>query len=129
MKYYIGCDAHKKYSVFAGISEAGEIIPAQRVEHDRESYRSFLKNLPPASRIAVESVGNWYWLIEEIEKAGHIPALVNAGKRMATNTAIIATTTSNSIKVKPCRGRPVCLPKPGRTRKFAPTGSLLIADC
>ena len=80
MRYYIGCDAHKKYSVFAGISEAGEIIPAQRVEHDRESYRSFLKGLPPASRIAVESVGNWYWLIDEMEKAGHIPTLVNAGK-------------------------------------------------
>jgi hypothetical protein len=35
MEYYIGCDAHKKYSVFAGISEAGEIIPALRVEHNR----------------------------------------------------------------------------------------------
>jgi transposase len=80
MKYYIGCDAHKKYSVFAGISEAGEIIPAQRVEHDGESYRSFLRSLPPASQIAVESVGNWYWLVDEMEKAGHIPALVNASK-------------------------------------------------
>ncbi len=80
MKHYIGCDAHKKYSVFVGISEAGEIIPAQRVEHDRESYRSFLKGLPPASKIAVESVGNWYWMIDEMEKAGHIPTLVNAGK-------------------------------------------------
>jgi transposase len=80
MKHYIGCDAHKKYSVFVGISEAGEIIPAQRVEHDPESYRSFLKGLPPASKIAVESVGNWYWLIDEMEKAGHIPTLVNPGK-------------------------------------------------
>jgi hypothetical protein len=60
MGYYIGCDTHKKYSVFAGISEAGEIIPAQRVEHDREGYHSFLKGLPPASQIAVGSVGNWY---------------------------------------------------------------------
>jgi transposase len=80
MKYYIGCDAHKKYSVFAGVGEAGEIIPAQRVEHDRESYRSFLNGLPAASQIAVESVGNWYWLIDEMEKAGHVPILVNAGK-------------------------------------------------
>jgi transposase len=80
MGYYIGCDTHKKYSVFAGISEAGEIIPAQRVEHDREGYHSFLKGLPPASQIAVGSVGNWYWLIDEMEEAGHIPTLVNAGK-------------------------------------------------
>jgi transposase len=80
MKYYIGCDAHKKYSIFAGVGEGGEIVPAQRVEHDRESYRSFLNGLPAASQIAVESVGNWYWLIDEMEKAGHVPTLVNAGK-------------------------------------------------
>jgi hypothetical protein len=43
MKYYIGCDAHKKYSVFTAINEAGEITPAKRVEHDRNSFRSFLK--------------------------------------------------------------------------------------
>jgi transposase len=80
MEYYIGCDAHKKYSVFAGISEAGEIIPAQRVEHDRENYRSFLKSLPPSSQIAVESVGNWYWMVDEMEKAGHVPALTHPAK-------------------------------------------------
>lgn len=80
MKHYIGCDAHKKYSVFAGINGAGEIIPSQRVEHNREGYRFFLEGLPPASQIVIESVGNWYWLIDEMEKAGHIPTLVNAGK-------------------------------------------------
>jgi hypothetical protein len=67
MEYYIGCDAHKKYSVFAGISDGGEVIPAQRVEHNRESHRSFLKSLPPASQIAVESVGKWYWMVDEME--------------------------------------------------------------
>ena len=80
MEYYIGCDAHKKYPVFTGISEAGEIIPAQRVEHDRESYRFFLKSLPPACQIAVESVGNWYWMVDEMEKAGHVPALTHPAK-------------------------------------------------
>ena len=80
MKYYIGCDAHKKYSVFSGLSEAGEIIPAKRVEHEKQKFRSFLETLPTGSEIAIESVGNWYWLIDEMEKAGHIPTLVHAGK-------------------------------------------------
>ena len=80
MRHYIGCDAHKKYSVFTGISEAGEIIPAKRVEHDRQKLSSFLQTLPKGCEIAVESVGNWYWLIDEMEKAGHKPSLVNAGK-------------------------------------------------
>ena len=80
MEYYIGCDAHKKYSVFSGLSEAGEIIPPKRVEHERQKYRSFLGTLPTGSRIAIESVGNWYWMIDEMEKAGHVPFLVHAGK-------------------------------------------------
>ena len=80
MKYYIGCDAHKKYSVFTTISEAGEIIPAKRVEHDRNSFRSFLETLPPASPIAIESTGNWYWLVDEMEKAGHMPSPVHPAK-------------------------------------------------
>jgi hypothetical protein len=48
MKHFIACDAHKRYLVFVGISETADIIPAQRVEHDRESYCSFLKGLPQA---------------------------------------------------------------------------------
>lgn len=80
MRYYIGCDAHKKYSVFAGISEAGEVIKGGRVEHDRENFRSFLKALPEGSQIALETTGNWYWIVDEMEKAGHKPALVNAGR-------------------------------------------------
>ncbi len=80
MNYYIGWDAHKKYSIFASINEAGKISPAKRVEHDRKRLRSCLQILPPASPIAIESTGNWYWLIEEMEKAGHVPSLVNPAK-------------------------------------------------
>ncbi len=80
MEHYIGSDAHKKYSVFTGFSEGGEVIPMRRVDHDRASYRSFLRTLPPGSRIAVETTGNWYWLVDEMEKAGHVPTLVHAGK-------------------------------------------------
>ena len=80
MEYYIGCDAHKKYSIFSGLSEVGEVIEPQRVEHKKEEFRSFLETLPGRSRIAVETVGNWYWLINEMEKAGHRPLLVHAGK-------------------------------------------------
>lgn len=80
MNHYIGCDAHKKYSVFSGLSEDGEIIPPRRVEHEQPGYRLYLNTLPNRSIIAVESVGNWYWMIDEMEKAGHQPYLVHAGK-------------------------------------------------
>jgi transposase len=80
MKHYIGCDAHKKYSVFQVINEKGEASSPERVGHDRELYRKYLSCLPADSPIALESVGNWYWMIEEMEKAGHRPILVNPRK-------------------------------------------------
>ncbi len=80
MEYYIGCDAHKTYSVFAMMDEKGQVAPTKRVEHDKERLRSFLETLPPASPIAIESTGNWYWLVDEMEKAGLKPALVNPAK-------------------------------------------------
>jgi len=80
MKHYIGSDAHKKYSVFVTMSESGKASSPERVEHDRELYRKYLHCLPAASPIAIESVGNWYWMIEEMEKAGHKPILVNPRK-------------------------------------------------
>lgn len=80
MKQCYGCDAHKKYSLFASINETGRYGYMIKVEHDRNVFRNFLNTLPAGSPIAVESVGNWYWLIDEIEKAGHIPMLAHAAK-------------------------------------------------
>jgi len=80
MKEYFGCDAHKHYSLFVSVNEVGQRGKFVRVEHDRNTLRAFLSKLPPKSPIAIESVGNWYWIIDEMEKAGHIPSLVHAAK-------------------------------------------------
>jgi len=80
MDQYFGCDAHKQYSLFVGMNQEGYTGPSTKVPHDRGEFRHFLSSLPPRSPIAVESVGNWYWLIDEIERAGHIPLLAHAGK-------------------------------------------------
>lgn len=83
MVQYIGCDVHKKYSVFAAVDENGSRSVAKRVEHDRTGFRSFLRSLAPGSPIAVETTGNWYWIIDEMERAGHIPCLAHAAKSKA----------------------------------------------
>jgi len=80
MTYYIGCDVHKEYSVFVGVDENGRRTPPQRVEHDREGYRQYLASLPAGSPIAVETTGNWYWVVDEMERAGHYPQLAHAAK-------------------------------------------------
>jgi len=80
MKNFFGCDAHKKYSVFSSMNEEGDHDSSVRIENDRFQFRCFLRTLPPRSPIALETVGNWYWMIDEMEKAGHAPKLAHAGK-------------------------------------------------
>ena len=83
MKTYFGCDAHKLYSIFASVDDTGGSGPFVRVENERNLFRRHLKTLPPGSKIAIETVGNWYWMVDEMERAGHVALLTNAGKAKA----------------------------------------------
>src|SRR5713226_10023337 len=78
MEQFIGCDAHKKFSVFVAVNEKGHAGEALRVAHDRDLYREFLARLPAHSLIAVEASGSYSWLVDEMESAGHRPKLANA---------------------------------------------------
>jgi len=42
MEQFIGCDAHKKFSVFVAVNEKGHAGEALRVAHDRQLYCEFL---------------------------------------------------------------------------------------
>ena len=77
MEQFIGCDAHKKFSVFVAVNEKGHAGEALRVAHDRELYREFLSRLPAHSAIAVEATGSYSWLVDEMERLGHRPRLCN----------------------------------------------------
>src|SRR5712692_6821022 len=78
MEHFIGCDAHKKFSVFASIDEKGEYGETIRVPHDVEVFREFLNELPTGSKIALETSGCYYWMVDEMERAEHIPLLAHA---------------------------------------------------
>jgi len=78
MEQFIGCDAHKKFSVFASINERGEYGPTIRVGHEREVFRAFLRKLPAGSQIALETCGFYYWIVDEFEQAGHTGRLAHA---------------------------------------------------
>ena len=77
MEQFIGCDAHKKFSVFVAVNEKGHAGEALRVAHDRQLYREFLARLPAHSAIAVEASGSYSWLVDEMERSGHCPKLCN----------------------------------------------------
>jgi transposase len=77
MQQFIGCDAHKKFSVFVAVNENGQAGEAIRVEHDRSLYRQFLARLPAKSPIAIEASGHYSWLVDEMERLGHCPKLAH----------------------------------------------------
>src|SRR5947209_18566471 len=78
MEQFIGCDAHKRFSLFIAMNEEGEYGRPIRVGHERERMRAFLEALPVGSQIALETSGSYYWLVEEMERAGHRPQLAHA---------------------------------------------------
>jgi hypothetical protein len=75
MEQFIGCDAHKKFSVFVAVNEKGQAGEALRMAHDRQLYPEFLARLPAHSRIAVEASGHYSWLVDEMEWSAHQPKL------------------------------------------------------
>jgi transposase len=77
MQQFIGCDAHKKFSVFVAVNEKGHAGEALRVAHDRRLYHEFLGQLPAHSEIAIEASGSYNWLVDEMERSGHHPRLCN----------------------------------------------------
>jgi transposase len=84
MKQFIGCDSHRRYSVFVAMDERGKTSAPVRIEHEAEALATYLETLPPDTDIALEATGSWYWLVDVIEKAGLKPRLVQAfaAKRM-----------------------------------------------
>lgn len=78
--HYISLDAHKKYSMASVERAAGGILGEGRIEHRRGAIREFLSHWDPGSPVAVEAVGNWYWIVDEIEAAGMVAHLVHPRK-------------------------------------------------
>ena len=46
--------------------------------HRRGTIKNFAKQWSPGTPVAVETVGNWYWVVDEIEAGKGSPQLVNA---------------------------------------------------
>lgn len=76
--YKLGCDAHKHFSLFAVRGPHGQIIDRVRVNHYPGAIQSFLSQFPEGTPVALETVGNWYWIVDEIEASGCIPLLAHA---------------------------------------------------
>jgi len=78
---YIAFDSHKHYTLASvEASDRPGVLQEQRIPHERGAIQQFLVQYDPGSPVAVETIGNWYWIIEEIEQAGMRPRLTHARK-------------------------------------------------
>ena len=78
--HYIAFDSHKRYTLASVERTTGGVAKEVRLEHERGTIREFLSSWDPGSPVAVETIGNWYWIVDEIEEAGMVPLLVHARK-------------------------------------------------
>lgn len=74
----IALDVHKHYTWARVENREGQQLYASRLAHGRGCIKNFVQRWAPGSPVAVETVGNWYWVVDEIEAGGGKPQLVNA---------------------------------------------------
>jgi len=63
----IAFDAHKRYTWALGEDEQGKVVCEQRIAHKKGALPEFLTGCEPGCPVAVETIGNWYWMANEIE--------------------------------------------------------------
>jgi len=77
---YIAFDSHKRYTYAVVKDQDKRHVKEQRIAHRKGEIRAFLSRYEPGSPVALETIGSWYWIVDEIEAAGMVPRLVNARK-------------------------------------------------
>jgi transposase len=80
MNTIIGCEAHRRYSLCAVLDTSTLAVDQTRVNHQPGAIYEFLSGFPEGNPLALETVGNYYWIVDEIEQAGCIPLLAHAAK-------------------------------------------------
>jgi hypothetical protein len=70
MEYYISFDSHKRYTIAAVEEKETSKKSVHRIEHERGRIKAFLSDYDSKGAVALETIGNWYWIVDEIEEAG-----------------------------------------------------------
>jgi transposase len=76
----IAFDSHKRYTLCSVAGNDGRVLEEARIEHERGAIAEYLSRYGVGEAVAVETIGNWYWIVDEIEAAGLRPLLVHARK-------------------------------------------------
>ena len=92
---YIALDVHKKYSWARVENAKGDRLYESRLAHTHGTVKNFVNRWTAGSPVAVETVGNWHRVVDEIEAGGGKPQLVNARlAKLMMGSSITSRTTS-----------------------------------
>jgi hypothetical protein len=67
---YIALDVHKKYTWARVESTEGERLYESRLAHAHGTIKNFVHRWSEGSPVAVETVGNWYWVSMKSRREG-----------------------------------------------------------
>ena len=76
----IAFDSHRQYTWALAEDENGKVLREGRIQHKKGALTAFLEDSEPGSDVAVETIGNWHCIADEIEATGMVPQLVQARK-------------------------------------------------
>jgi transposase len=80
MQEYIAFDSHKHYTWVEHQEANTGKLRQYRLEHEPGAIQRALGQCAAGTAVAVEATANWYWITDEIERAGCVPRLVHPRK-------------------------------------------------
>jgi transposase len=66
--------------MFAVMDANGVVQEQVRIDNEPGAIYNFLSTFPEGTKVALETVGNWYWIVDEIETASCQPLMAHAAK-------------------------------------------------
>ena len=78
---YIAFDAHKYYTLASVARPDGRLVRERRLAHERGAFQQFLARCEPGSPVALETVGNSYRILDEIEGPAVFPSSCTRARR------------------------------------------------
>ncbi len=76
----IAFDSHTHDTLASVEPATGGPAREARIPHARGALQDCWQGCDRGSPVAVETIGRWYWIGEEMEAAGMVPQLVHARK-------------------------------------------------
>jgi transposase len=67
---FVGIDLHRRRSVIAGMTEAGQVLETTRIVNDADRLAAVLRRGGESPEVVAEATYGWYWAADVIAAEG-----------------------------------------------------------